>query len=210
MNELISTDSGFLLNLAIRLAINSLALILLIKVMKVRSNHKSDFYFSYIAIGLTVFFICYLLENVKLELGFALGLFAIFAILRYRTYQIPIKEMTYLFVIIGISVINALTSDPVSELELIIVNVVVVVGLFLLEHFFSHKTLYSLTVKYPTLDNIHKSKEKELLADLESRTGIKLSRFEISKVDFKAQYAIITVYFDDDGSTSQLGQEIKE
>lgn len=205
-----SVEPPFLVDLAIRFAINLSALVLLIRFMHVRSTFRRDFHFSYFALGMTVFLICLLLENVKLELGFALGLFAIFAIIRYRTFQIPIKEMTYLFVVIGVSVINALTNGQLAYIELVIVNTALVVVLFFLEKLFSHKTTYSLTVKYSEMANIHASKERELLTDLEAKTGLKISRFQVSNVDFKRQVATVIVFFEGDGSASQLGQEIKE
>jgi len=205
-----NANPSFLTDLGIRFAITLGALTLLIRFMHVRSTFRGDFHFSYFALGLTVFFICMLLGNVKLELGFALGLFAIFAIIRYRTFQIPIKEMTYLFVVIGVSVINALSNGQIAYLELVIVNAVVVVALFFLEKIFSHKTTYSLTVKYDVLENIHASKQKELMADLEVKTGLTITRFQVSNVDLKRGSATVIVFFEGDGSQSQLGQEIKE
>jgi len=205
-----SSETPFLVDLAIRFAINLSALILLIRFMHVRSTFRRDFHFSYFALGMTVFLICLLLENVKLELGFALGLFAIFAIIRYRTFQIPIKEMTYLFVVIGVSVINALTNGQLAYIELVIVNTALVIVLFFLEKLFSHKTTYSLTVKYHDMANMHASRDKDLLADLEAKTGLTISRFQVSNVDYDKSVATVVVFFEGDGSASQLGKEIKE
>jgi len=205
-----SSEPVFLVDLAIRFAINLCALILLIRFMHVRSTFRRDFHFSYFALGMTVFLICLLLENVKLELGFALGLFAIFAIIRYRTFQIPIKEMTYLFVVIGVSVINALTNGQLAYIELVIVNTALVIVLFFLEKLFSHKSTYSLAVKYTDMTNMHASKHKELLADLEAKTGLTISWFQVSSVDYNKGVANVIVFFEGEGSTSQLGQEIKE
>jgi hypothetical protein len=205
-----SSEPTFLVDLVIRFVINLSALIMLIRIMHVRSTFRRDFHFSYFALGMTVFLICLLLENVKLELGFALGLFAIFAIIRYRTFQIPIKEMTYLFVVIGVSVINALTNGQLAYIELVIVNTALVIVLFFLEKLFSHKTTYSLTVKYHDMTNMHALREKDLLADLEAKTGLTISRYQVTSVDYTKSVANVVVFFEGDGSTSQLGQEIKE
>lgn len=210
MIDLISTSSSLLTDLLIRLSLSVLSFVLLVRFMRVRSMHSHEFHFSYLAIGTTVFFICYLLANVKLELGFALGLFAIFAILRYRTFQIPIKEMTYLFVVIALAVINALAGDPVGLVELIGVNLISVAGLWLLEKIFAHKTSYSLSVKYSLMENLHVNREQELLEDLQLRTGLAISRFQVENIDYKRSVATIVVYFEDYGAHSQLGKEIKE
>ncbi|HBY54872.1 MAG TPA: DUF4956 domain-containing protein, partial [Marinilabiliales bacterium] len=119
--------------LFVRFAFNTLVLFMLIKVLYARHSNRKDFFFSYFAIGITVFLLCFLLESVKLELGFALGLFAVFGIIRYRTDAIPIKEMTYLFVVIGVSVINALANKKISYTELLVTNLAIVAGLYALE-----------------------------------------------------------------------------
>ncbi|HDS07555.1 MAG TPA: DUF4956 domain-containing protein, partial [Bacteroides sp.] len=95
------------LDLILRTVFNLAVVICLVRYMYYKTTPRKDYLFTYILISLVVFFMCFLLENIKLELGFALGLFAIFGIIRYRTTQIPIREMTYLFLVIGLSVINA-------------------------------------------------------------------------------------------------------
>ena len=122
-----------LAELILRFAFNSLIIFLVVHKLYARNSRRKDFYFSYLAIGIIVFLMCFLLNNVKLELGFALGLFAIFGIIRYRTDTIPIKEMTYLFIVIGISVLNALSNKKVSYTELMFTNTAILFGLWLLE-----------------------------------------------------------------------------
>lgn len=102
-NPLIKPES--LLELIARFAFNLLALIILVRYIYYSTARKKNYLFTYMLIGITVFSLSYLLENVNLQLGFALGLFAVFGIIRYRTDSIPIKEMTYLFVVIAISII---------------------------------------------------------------------------------------------------------
>jgi hypothetical protein len=210
MIDAILNTPTFLTGLMVRLILSIISFTLLVKFMRVRSMHRKDFHFSYLAIGITVFFICYLLANVELELGFALGLFAIFAIIRYRTYQIPIKEMTYLFVVIALAVINALAGDPVGLIELIVVNIAVVLGLLLLEKLFAHKTSYSLKIRYQGRENLHASRQQELLEDLRNQTGLDIQRFHVENVSLSKGTASIIVYFEDDENNSQLGIEINE
>jgi hypothetical protein len=185
--------------LGIRFLFNLVATFIVVVLLYARNSKRKDFYFSYFAVSLAVFLLCYLLENVKLELGFALGLFAIFGIIRYRTDTIPIKEMTYLFVIIAVSVINALSKDQITYVELTFVNILLVGALWALEKILLLKQESFLLVTYENIENIHKDKEKELLEDLEKRTGIVIKRFEIEKVNFLRDTAQIKIYFDING-----------
>jgi hypothetical protein len=110
------------LELLVRFSFNLIVVIILVRYIYYPVARRKDYLFTYILISTVIFALCFLLENVKLEIGFALGLFAIFGIIRYRTSQIPIKEMTYLFLIIGISVINALANKKISYTELVFAN----------------------------------------------------------------------------------------
>lgn len=188
--------------MAIRFIFNLVATSLVV-VLYARISRKKEFYFSYFAISVAVFLLVYLLENVKLELGFALGLFAIFGIIRYRTNAIPPKEMTYLFVIIAVSVINALSKYYIGYLELSLVNLLLVGTLWVLEKALLLKQEDSLTVVYEIIENLHKEKENDLLNDLEKRTGIKIKRYQIEKIDFLKDVAIIRIIFDVKGQTSK-------
>lgn len=188
--------------MALRFAFNLVATLLVV-VLYARISRKKEFYFSYLAISAAVFLLVYLLENVKLELGFALGLFAIFGIIRYRTNAIPPKEMTYLFVIIAVSVINALSKHYIGYLELALINLLLVGTLWVLEKALLLKQEDSLTVVYEIIENLHKEKEGELLNDLEKRTGIKIKRYQIEKIDFLKDVARIRIFFDVKGQTSK-------
>lgn len=192
--------------LAIRFGFNIVATTFVV-LLYARISSRREFYFSYFAISIAVFLLVYLLENVKIELGFALGLFAIFGIIRYRTDTIPPKEMTYLFVIIAVSVINGLSKDYFGYLEITLVNLLLVGALWALEKILLIRQVDSLQVIYENIENIHKDKEKELLADLEKRTGIKIKNYQIDKIDFLRDVARITIYFEVNGRKSK--REIK-
>ena len=192
--------------LAIRFAFNLIASVLVVFLYS-RISKRKEFYFSYIAISMSVFLLVLLLQNVKLELGFALGLFAIFGIIRYRTDAIPPKEMTYLFVIIAVSVINALSKDYIGYSELTMVNLLLFGTLWALEKALTLRQEDSLLVIYENIENLHKDKEKELLTDLQNRTGIKIKRYQILKIDFLRDVAQINIFFDVKGQTSK--REIK-
>lgn len=181
--------------LLLRLAFNVFVVFVVVQYIYAKNSRRKDFYFSYLAVGTVVFLLSFLLNSVKLELGFALGLFAIFGIIRYRTDAIPIKEMTYLFVVIGISVINALANKKVSYVELAFTNAAIVFGLYFLEKRLKLKQEDSVRLIYEKIENIHDDKKEVLLADLKKRTGINISRYEIQKIDFLKDVAHITLYF---------------
>lgn len=185
--------------LAIRFGFNILATVCVV-LLYARISRRKEFYFSYFAISIAVFLLVYLLENVKLELGFALGLFAIFGIIRYRTDTIPPKEMTYLFVIIAVSVINGISKDYFGYLEIALVNLILIASLWVLEKVLMLRQEDSLQIIYENIENLHKDREKELLDDLEKRTGIKIKRYRIDKIDFLRDVARITIFFEVNGS----------
>ncbi len=195
---------GDFTNLLVRFAFNALVLLFLIRYLYAKNSMRKDFFFSFFAVGITVFLLCFLLGNIKIELGFALGLFAIFGIIRYRTDTIPIKEMTYLFVVIGISVINALANKKVSYAELLFTNAIVVTGIYILEKILRLKQESSLNILYEKIDNIHQLNTEELLKDLTDRTGITIKRYEIKKVDFLRDVADIKIYFETNGNSPML------
>lgn len=191
--------------LLVRFGFNLIATSLLVLLYS-RISRRKEFYFSYFAISIAVFLLVFLLENIKLELGFALGLFAIFGIIRYRTDTIPPKEMTYLFVIIAVSVINALSKSYIGFVELILVNLLLVSALWALEKVLMLRQEDSLLVIYENIENLHKNKEEELIKDLELRTGIIIKRYKIDKIDFLRDVAQIIIFFDVNGQQKQKKQ----
>lgn len=185
--------------LIVRFLLNTTLIFIVTHYMYARNSNRKDLYFSYLAIGVVVFLLCFLLNSVKLELGFALGLFAIFGIIRYRTDAIPIKEMTYLFVVIGISVVNALANKKVSYAELMLTDTLIVAGLWFLEKRLMLKQEFSIRLIYEKIELIHEDRREEMLADLQERTGINITRYEIEKIDFLKDVAQITLYYSANG-----------
>ena len=162
---------------------------------------NKDYLFTYLLISLTVFVLCVLLDDVKLQLGFALGLFAIFGIIRYRTDPIPIKEMTYLFLVIGISVVNALANKKISHAELLFANLVIVFVTYGMERLWLLKHESRKNIVYEKIDLIVPEKKEELLADLQKRTGINILRFEIKRIYFLRDVANICIYYYEDNKS---------
>ena len=135
------------------------------------------------------------MNNVKLDLGFAFGLFAVFSILRYRTVSIPLKEMTYLFLVIGIAVINALTTKKVSFVELVFTNVAILAVTFILERLWYKEGLSERVVDYEKIENIKPENHDLMLADLRERTGLDIREFQIQQVDFVRDLTRVKIYF---------------
>jgi hypothetical protein len=141
----------------------------------------------------TMFLLIFLLDNVKLQIGLTLGLFAIFGVIRYRTETVPIREMTYLFVIIGLAVINGLAMT-VSFAELMVTNVLLLALTFALENIrLRHRS--TKIILYEKIENIVPEKRQELIADIEKRTGLKVDGLEIGHIDFLRDVAFIKLHY---------------
>ena len=133
-----------------------------------------------------------------MEMGFALGLFAVFGILRYRTEAIPIRQMTYLFIVIGISMINALTNKSVSIFEIIFTNGFIVFITFMIDRYWFQTQELSKSILYEKIELIKPEKENELIEDLKQRTGLPVHAVKINKIDFLRDVASVTIFYDYD------------
>lgn len=182
-------------NLLVRFLINFLVAGFIIYVLYYRKSQRKDYLMTFSLISLTVFLLVFLLDNVKLQIGFALGLFAIFGIIRYRTIVIPIKEMTYLFVIIGISVINALANKKVSYAELLFANLAFIVFCWLFESNKIKKHISTKVVMYDNMKLIKAGMETELKNDLENRLGLSITKIEIGTIDLLKDSAMLNVSY---------------
>lgn len=180
-----------------RFVVNLIFLTIIILFLYYRNSKSKEYFFTYYMISVIVFFICFTLKKFELDLGMALGLFAIFGIIRYRTDPIQIKEMTYLFVVIGVSVINALANKKMSIAELIAANAIIIVILYFAEWFWSLKHQVSKKITYEIIENIKPENHDILVKDLENRTGLSIQKVEIGSVNFLRDTAVITIYYED-------------
>ncbi len=181
--------------LLIRFSLNMAVLWITVRHLYYPRTFRKDYVFTFLLLGIVVFFMCFLLANVKLQLGFALGLFAVFGIIRYRTNPIPIKEMSYLFLIIAISLINAISSKKVSYAELIFANLALLGTTTILEKGLFIKHLSQRTIIYEKIDLIKPERKAELIADLKQRTGLDIKSVEIGKIDFLKDVAWLIIHF---------------
>lgn len=183
--------------LLFRFFFNFAVIAIIIHFFYYKKSRRVDYYFTFIIISVSMFFLIYLLGSVKLKIGFALGIFAIFGIIRYRTEQVPIREMTYLFTITAISVINAL-SVQMSYTQMVATNLIIILVIWGLETSRWLKHTSSKMVLYDRIQLILPEKEPELIADLKKRTGLNILRIEIGHIDFSRDIAFIKVYYESD------------
>ncbi|OUV75896.1 MAG: DUF4956 domain-containing protein [Flavobacteriales bacterium TMED123] len=193
-------DAEDFYKLIIKGIFNLAIVVLIVRYIYYPVAKNKDYLFTYLLISLTVFLLCFLLDNVKLQLGFALGLFAIFGIIRYRTDPIPIKEMTYLFLVIGISVVNALANKKISYAELVFANLLLVFITYGMERLWLLKHESRKNIIYEKIELIKPENAEALLADLKEKTGLDIIRFEIKRIDFLRDIANIRIFYYEDDS----------
>jgi len=205
--EVINTPD--FIELISRFALNFGVILIIVRWLYYSGAKRKDYLFTYILISSVIFLLCYLLENVKLQIGFALGLFAIFGIIRYRTNSIPIKEMTYLFLVIGVSVINALANKKTSIAEVLFTNIAIVAVTYGLEKVWLLKHLATKRITYEKIDLIRPENYNLLLADLRERTGLTdIKKVEIGEINFLKDTCKMIIYFEVNGSnTNQAIQD---
>ena len=178
-----------------RFSINMFFLTLIIRFLYYKSTRRKDYLFTYYMISIIVFFLTFTMKKFELDLGMALGLFAIFGIIRYRTDAIGIKEMTYLFVVIGISVMNSLANKKMSYAEILFANSAIVIATGILEYVWLLKQEVTKVVVYEQIENIKPENYELLKADLENRIGIPINKIEIGDVNLLRDTAKITVHY---------------
>lgn len=172
---------------------------------------RADYYFTFVILALSTFMVVALLGNVKLKAGVALGLFAIFSIIRYRTESMPVREMTYLFSIVAISVVNALGADAMGWFGLVVIDIIFVIAIALAELTRKMKHLACKYVKYDRIDLILPAKRKELIADLEARLGVKVVKVDVGTVNFLKDMALLKVYYEPlDGNEDNTVDEMSK
>jgi predicted DNA-binding transcriptional regulator len=180
-------------DLLIRFAFNAIIVTCIIHLLYYPKSRRRDYYFTFSLISVSIFFLIYLLGGVKLKVGFALGLFAIFGIIRYRTESMPVREMTYLFVIIAISVINALAAHL---LQALVANVLFVGWIWLCESTKWLKHVACKLVLYDRVELTAPDRRQELIDDLQKRTGLTILRLEVGHIDFLRDTAMLKVYYE--------------
>jgi hypothetical protein len=183
------------LGIMIRFVINLIFLFCLIKLVYYKYSRNEMFLFAFFLMGIMIFFIGSILNSVFLEIGMAVGLFAIFTILRLRTTNVSIKDMAYMFTTIGLSVINSLKMAGFPLLGVIIINMIVIVSAYFLEEFLVRNSSESFSITYRNLELLRSNKKQKLLKDLSELTGKEVIKVIIKRVDYRSEVALLDIFY---------------
>ena len=181
------------MNFFLRFLINTMSLLVLVKYCYYRRTPNREFLFSFFLFGTGVFVVSYLLRSVEVSMGFAFGLFAIFSMLRYRTEAISIKSMTYLFLVITVSLLSAV--GQTSTIELILLNALICFCTSLAESKMLTPRLAEQLIRYEKIENIRPQNRQHLLDDLRLRTGLEIRNVLIGKIDFLRDTATLRIFY---------------
>ena len=188
-----------LIKLCLSFGLNFLMVWIICHFLYYPKGRRRDYYFTFILLSVAIFMMIYLMNGSQMEIGAALGLFAVFGILRYRTESVPIREMTYLFYLVAISVVNGST-DHMDLLEKLMANVIFLSVAWGAERFALQRKVGCKYVKYDNIKLITPDKSQELKADLEERLGVKVQRVEVGAVDFIKDMTMLRVYYIDNSN----------
>jgi len=194
-------------DLVIRILFNLAIILYLVRYLYYRVTPRKEYLFTYILISQIIFLILFLLDNVGVSMGFALGMFAIFGIIRYRTRQIPIREMTYLFLVIGVSVVNGLANRKVSYAELLFANLFIILMTHFLEKVFLLKSEIKKEITYDKIELIKPERREELVRDLEERTGLSIHKVQIGRIDYLRDSVRVFIYFFETNDWGHQGED---
>lgn len=189
-------------HLSLKLVIDIIFTLIIVRAIFYPIYKEKDYVFTLVVINIVIFFICFLMESINLDIGFAFGLFAIFAILRYRTEQIPIREMTYMFAVIIVAVLNALSGKVISYAELFLADIIILLAILLLEKNFLHDDVTMKIITYEKIDLIKPEKYSNLIVDLKERTGLEIIGAEVETINFLNDTAKLKILY------KQPGKEI--
>lgn len=199
MLELLGAEKFFdpddMVKLLFRLVLDLGFTFILVRIIYKRKIKYREYAFAFFLLNFITFAICLLLRKVPVDLGFALGLFAVFGILRYRTQPIEIRDLTYLFVVIGIAILNAVANKKVSIAELLMVNSLIVGLVYILDRRKASQYELSKPARYDNLKLLAPDKREELIADLRERTGLLVHAVEVERVDLLRDSADLTIIY---------------
>ena len=190
---ILSSDSVW--GILLRFSINLVFIILLIAVIYFRYTKKEKFLFTFFLIGVVVFFVSSIMRRVDIGLGLAFGLFAIFGILRFRTRNFSLKDMSYLFATIGISVINSLGMMVLPLTGILSINFIIIISAFVLEKILCNNMFMKHSIVYDKLELLKPENQNKLIKDVSARTGRTILRISVQKIDYKRDIADLDIYF---------------
>jgi len=176
---------------------NLIVAILLVRFIYYPTTHNKRYILTFLAFNTVIYFVLYFMTSVEIGIGVGFGLFAIFTILRYRTDPIPVREMTYLFIIAALPVMNATNTDGTLSPQLIAANIIILFIMYILEKGWGFRYESSKRIVYEKIELIRPDRRAELMADLEERTGLQVKRVAVGKINFLKDTAEITIFYDE-------------
>lgn len=177
-----------------RFLLNTVFVFLISRYFYYPKSRRRDYFFTFLLFSVSIFMLIYLMDGAKMKVGAALGLFAVFGIIRYRTESVPIRDMTYLFVVVAVSVVNGMSVN-LSVAELLVANLLFIAMAWFAESSLILKPTACKYVRYDNIELITPARHEEMIADLEKRLGVRVVRVEIGSVDFLRDSALIKVHY---------------
>ncbi len=196
--------------LGLKLLVNLIITFTIVLLIYRPANQQAEYAFTYLIFNILIFFLCYMMINVELGLEFAFGLFALFSIMRYRTMTISIKDMTYLFAVVCVAVINSLSGDNFTIVEILGINIFIVVAIFALERLLFANTHDVKKITYEYIDRVRPDNEEELFKDIEERTGRTVVKIDIVSLNYLNDSAVLSVHFKKDRNRKRKVQYLNE
>jgi hypothetical protein len=190
-----SFDNPTFMAIMLRFAANLIFMFILVRLVYYRYNRKVKFLFISFMMGIVVFFICSMLGAVRLDISFAFGLFAIFAILRFRTKNVSTKDMAYVFTTIGISMINSLKVFKFPLGGIVIFNILIILSCFILEEYLKKNSFKSHVISYKNPEMLKPANKQKLLQEISDLTGEKVTRIKILNVDYKRGKSSLEIFY---------------
>ncbi len=185
-------------DILIRFAYDAMTAFIIIRCVYYPREKKQEYLFTFFVFNFMIFFVCTFLKYILMDIGFAFGLFAIFSILRYRTESIPIREMSYQFLVITLGALNGLANVGTWHPELLFIDVIILMLVLVLDGKALRNFGLSQTVRYEKIELIRPAKREELMSDLRARTGLDITRMQIKKIDFLNDSADIEVFYQEE------------
>ncbi|MBX3044422.1 MAG: DUF4956 domain-containing protein [Candidatus Kapabacteria bacterium] len=190
----VAPSAAFQVEFAFRLLINLVSIYIIArKIYQFRSGNR-DYMFTMFIFNVVIFIICFILNSASLSVGFAFGIFAIFSILRYRTYTVPIRDMTYMFVSIALAVLNALATANIAIVHLLFINLFIVLIVFFTDRSWITSEMKKI-IRYEKIELIKPEKHDELIADLKQRTGLNVTRVDIGRIDLLRDTVLLRIFY---------------
>jgi hypothetical protein len=176
---------------------NFLVALLVVRFIYYPTTHNKSYVFTFLAFNTVIYFVLSFMTSIELGIGVGFGLFAIFSILRYRTDAMPIREMTYLFIIVALPVMNSAGGSAAIWPQLIAANAIILAVMLILEKEWGFRYEASKQIVYEKIELVRPDRRAELQTDLEKRTGLKIKRIAVGKLDFVRDTANVKIYYED-------------